>query len=127
MSTIKTNIKTTNFDLTDEITNYVSERIAGIEKYLDMKNDTEVQAHVEINKVSGEHHKHGNIYRAEINIDYEGKVYRSENTSEDIFTALEEATRKVSTELTKGKERSLDFMRKGGAAIKRMLRFGRED
>jgi len=127
MSTIKTNIKATNFDLTEEVTDYVAEKISSIEKYLKIKEDTEIIAQVELDKVAGEHHKHGNIFRAEITMEYEGQVYRSEETSEDIFSSVEIATREIVHEITKGKARHIDFIRRGGSAIKKFLRFGRED
>jgi ribosomal subunit interface protein len=127
MSAIKTNIKATNFDLTEEITDYVAEKISSIEKYISLKEDTEIIAQVEIEKVAGEHHKHGNIFRAEINIQYEGKVYRAEETREDIFVAIEESVRVAIQELKKNKSRQINFVRSGGAAIKKLLRFGREN
>jgi ribosomal subunit interface protein len=127
MSTIKTNIKATNFDLTEEITDYVAEKISNVENYLKVKDDTEIIAQVEIEKVAGEHHKHGNIFRAEINLHYEGQVYRAEETREDIFVAIEETVRVAILELKKSKSRQINFVRRGGAAIKKLLRFGRED
>ncbi|HRY31139.1 MAG TPA: ribosome-associated translation inhibitor RaiA [Candidatus Paceibacterota bacterium] len=127
MESIKTNIKATNFELTPEVRSHVENKIHSIAKYFNIKEDTEILAHVEIDKVAGEHHKHGNIFRAEINLTYEGKTYRAEETREDIFVAIEEAGREISYEIKKGKKRHIGLVRRGGAALKRLLRFGQKD
>jgi ribosomal subunit interface protein len=62
---INIKIRSTNFDLTPAIEDYVSKKILSLQKYLD-ENDN-VLCEVELGKTTG-HHKTGDIFKAEVNI-----------------------------------------------------------
>lgn len=66
----------------------------------------------------------GAKYRAEGNLSVDGKLYRAEATSGTLEGAVDRVRDDLLRELrsARGKERGL--LKRGGAALKRMLRFG---
>lgn len=67
----------------------------------------------------------GAKYRAEGNLSVDGKLYRAEATSSTLEGAVDRVRDDLAREVrrARGKERGL--LKRGGAALKRMLRFGR--
>ena len=67
----------------------------------------------------------GAKYRAEGNLSVDGNLFRAEATGNTLEGAIDRVRDDIMRELrhTRGKERGL--LKRGGAALKRMLRFGR--
>lgn len=126
MSQTKINIKTKDIELTSEIRSKVEEKIAHIEKFLNPTDDQEIIADVEVGKKFGEHHQKGDVYRAEINLNCDGKFYRAESTSFDIIVAIDETTSEIVKQIRRKDGRRRDLIRRGGKKIKKMLKFGRD-
>ncbi len=122
----KINIKTTSFELNQEIRNHVNEKIVSIEKFMSLKPNETPIADVELEKKYGEHHKAGQIYRAEINLQYHGKVFRTESKKEDMVSAINEAQNEMIRRVRKNREKKTDLVRRGAKRIKKILRFGKE-
>lgn len=120
----KINIKATNLDLTTELRNYVDEKISAIEKFMSLKPDQTPIADIELEKQHGDHHKQGEIYRAEINLQYKGELFRTESRKEDIKVALNDAKEEMIRRIRKTREKKTDMFRRGAKRIKKMLRFG---
>ena len=90
---MKINIKATGIELTPAISNYVHKKLAMIEKHIEGKNK-DVVAQVKVAKVT-EHHKLGDIFRAEVHIVGGGlDIYTEEGMEsyleEDSISASEE-------------------------------------
>ena len=101
---MKINIKTTNMALTPVISDYVQKKLDMIEKHIGSGPD--VVAQVEVAKVT-EHHKQGEIFRAEIHITGGGlDIYTAEET-EDIFSSIDKVKDEIIAQHTKesGKKR----------------------
>jgi len=62
---MKINIKTTNISLTPAISEYIEKRIGSLDKFY--KKEEDIVINVEVGKTT-EHHKSGDIFRAEINL-----------------------------------------------------------
>ena len=127
MNQFKINIKATNFQLTPELENYVDSKLSHVQKFLNLQGDQEVIAYVEIEKVAGAHHRQGNIFRAEINLNFRGTTFRASETREEFFVAIDEVVQELIRQIRKTKERRIDLVRRGGKMLKKLLRFGRED
>lgn len=112
-------IKATNIDLTDSVRNHIDIRVASLEKYIDSK-DTSVSCQVEVERTT-EHHKSGEIYRAEINIHIAGHDFRSVAIKENLFDAIDEMRNQMAREL-RGNKGKTQNIRKGGLKIKEFLR-----
>ena len=83
---MKINIKATKIKLTDEIKDYIQEKIDMLEKYL---GDVSVQnCDVEVGLSVGGQNS-GKIYRAEVNLSVPNKLLRIEKTEKDLYKAID--------------------------------------
>ena len=110
-------LKGTNLELNEELRNYVDEKIGGLDKFL--KNvDGTLEARVELAKTTN-HHQQGDIYRAEVNLDFSGKVLRAVEEKEDLFTAIDGIEDELKREIIKFKGKRNTEIRRGARIIKK--------
>ncbi|MBP6858412.1 MAG: ribosome-associated translation inhibitor RaiA [Candidatus Pacebacteria bacterium] len=116
---MNTNIKTTNISLTDAIAEYVQKRMEKIEKLVG--DDTSVQCDIELARTTA-HHNKGDIFKAEIHIVGTGlNIYKS-SEKEDLYAAVDEMRDGVLRELKSHRQKNMSHIRKGGAAVKNMMK-----
>ncbi len=115
---MKINIKATGIELSPALFSYVEKRLAKVEKYLDI---TEPIMAVELGK-STEHHKQGEIYRAEVRITGGGLDYYATKEAIDIYAAIDEVRDEIIHEITKNKGKKRELLRRGQRAIKNIIR-----
>lgn len=113
-------IKSTHKDLTLSVRELIEEKLSTLEK---MVNDSatlscEIEESIAVERS-------GAKFRAEGNLSVDGKLYRAEATSTTLEGAVDRVRDDLARELrrARGKERGL--LKRGGAMLKRMLRFGR--
>lgn len=114
------NIKGTHIDLTDSIRAYLDKRLHGLDKMVDSDRG-EAMAQVELGK-SSNHHKSGDIFRAEINITTEGKRLRAVSETADLYSSIDDMRDEIFQEVKKNKSRHRSLIRRGGHRIKNMMR-----
>lgn len=112
--------KGTDYELTPDIERTTTQKIESLRKFMRGK-DSAASAYVELGKAVGGQQT-GAIWRAEINLDLAGTRFRSESLRETLETALDEAVAEMGRELRRAKRETLHAKRKGGAALKSMLR-----
>ena len=106
--------------ITDAIRNHVEKRVEGLSKIIDADDPT-ILVDVEVGKISN-HHKSGDVFRAEINLRYNRKQYRAVSETGDMYGSVDEAQKQMMSELRRSKSKKKSSMKKGGAEIKRMSR-----
>lgn len=126
MTKFKINIKATNLEMNDEMRAFVNEKVSSIEKFMSLKEDEEANVDVEVGKDFGEHHKNGEIYRAEINLQCGAKVYRVEKYNYDIHAAIDEVVKEMKREVKRMREKKNDLFRRGAKDLKSLLKFGKK-
>ena len=119
-------IKATNYEMTPEVGNYLDERIASLEKFLGNHADSS-RCEVELGRDAGRPRHGKNIWFAEITIIIPGRdrVY-ARNNSESINGAIDDVKEEVERQLRRERKLHRRFLRKGGAILKNIIRFGRE-
>ena len=117
-------IKTTNYTMMPEISNYLDKKLNHIEKLFDESRE-EARCEVEVGRAAG-HPERGNIWRAEINLKHKGQVFRSETTAETVNAAIDGVKDEITHQMRRDRKLHMRLVRRGGAIIKRMIRFGRE-
>lgn len=117
---IKNTVKGTGIELSEAITTAVERVVSAIEKYTD-PDDSSVLVEVEVGKTTN-HHRSGDIFRAEINFRSRIGTLRAEAEKEDLYVALTVARDEIIESLRSKKSKRIDFIRKGGLAFKNMLR-----
>ncbi len=116
---MKINIKATNISLTPAISEYIEKKINTLNKFY--KEDEEIIINVEVGKTT-EHHKSGDIFRAEIHIRSRGNEYYATAETEDLYASIDQVKNNIVRELTSTRKRAMRLIRKGGSGIKNMLR-----
>jgi len=124
---MKINIKATNLELTPAITVYIEEKINGLEKFIsgealkqwDESNQAAVEATVEIARTTN-HHRQGDVYRAEINLKVPGRILRAEAEQWDMRVAIDQAKDELQVELKKYKNKQETQFRKGSRMLKKL-------
>ena len=113
-------IKTTNLTLTPDIQDYLDKKIESFDKLID-PTDTSVSYQVELGRTS-KHHKSGDIFRAEINLRKDGRQFRAVSEQDTLLSAIDEAKDEMLEELKSYKSKRTTLIRRGGAAIKDMIK-----
>lgn len=112
------NIKATNMELTEAISDYVNKRLSGLEKFI---KDEEVLVYAEVGKTTN-HHKQGDVFRAEFNIDISGTKFYAFSEKEDIYEAIDIARSEIIRNITDNKEKKQTLFKRGALSIKKMLK-----
>ena len=112
-------IKGTNYEVTPEVTQLVTKRMATLEKFL--KSMPEAHLYVELEKVQPAQ-QNGPIWRTECMLQIPGEVLRAEATEHSFDTSVPKAVGDLSREIRKYKNKRNSLSKKGGAMLKSMLR-----
>ncbi len=116
-------IKTTGFDMNDQLSVYLDERLAALDKFIDV-NDTTARCEVEIGKTAGHSVRADDQWRAELNVSCLQGTFRTEATAATVNAAIDEAKDEMLRRLRRSKRRYVHLIRKTGARLKRMVRWG---
>lgn len=112
------NIKTTNIELSDALRQYIEKKFDGIESIFSV---SELTGQIEVGKISN-HHKSGDIYRAEVNLNANGKFFRATEETSDLYVAIDMMKDSIVAEAKKAKTRSRSLVRQGGQKVKSLLK-----
>ena len=113
------NIKATTIGLTPAISEYVDKHLGIIKKFL--QDDSTVQFDLELAKTTN-HHKQGDIFKAEIHIVAKDKNIFVSVEKEDLYAAIDIARDEVMQKLKSSKDKKQSMMRRGGAQVKNILK-----
>ena len=116
---INTNIKATNMDLTSAISDYVGKRLDSIHKFI--KEGNKVIIYVEVGKTTN-HHKQGDVYRAEFNVEISGNKYYAFSEKEDLYVAIDDAKGEIVRQITSNKDKKQTLFKRGAKSVKKMLK-----
>lgn len=117
---MQVNIKTTQYNLTPEVREYLDTKLAAIEKFLDESRGVAI-CDVELEHEHGQ--QHGRVFRAEINLNAHGEFFRVEESAESMNAAIDAVHDEILQRLRKGKTKHMSVIRRGGARLKEMLRW----
>lgn len=123
----KINIKTKDLGLNSELREHLNEKIKHLEKFMSLNSTEAPILDVQLEKQFAGHHKRGQVYRAELNLNYRGKVMRTESLTEDILLSFDDACDEMTRRVRKKREKKTDLVRCGAKKIKKILRDDREE
>lgn len=105
---MKINIESTGIDLTPSIKTYIESKLTPLGKIIKrFEAKGEITAFIEVGR-STKHHKHGDVFRASLDIELPGKKLFAENENIDLRTAVDEIKNKIKDDLQKFKEKTVD-------------------
>jgi ribosomal subunit interface protein len=124
---MNTRIKSKDYQITPEVTDYLNVRLLTLEKLLGTDADL-ARCEVELGRDAG-NQKHGeHIWFAEIMITApNGMRARATNRASGINAAIDDVKEEVERQLRREKQAHIRIMRKGGAALKRLIRWGEDE
>ncbi len=112
--------KHTNSGTNSSIHQFVSQKLAVLEKYVG--NETDIRVEVEFEKEAPQ--KSGPICRVEVNIWVAGTLYRAETTQETFEAAVDVVKGDLDQEMRKAHTKRNSLLRRGGRMMKEMMKFG---
>lgn len=113
--------KATSFELTPALTSLLEQKLTPLERLIP-DHETIRSCEVELGKVAEQ--QAGKIYRVEVNLTVEGKLYRAVAVEEQIEHAVDVVRDELKAEIRKTVEKERSLFRRGRRAIKRMMRMG---
>lgn len=113
------NIKATSLSLTPEISDYINKRLLIVDKFF--QNDSTAHCDIEIAKTTN-HHKQGEIFRAEIHIIAKDKNIYASSEKEDLYSAIDIVKDEVLREIKNSNAKRRSLIRRGGAQIKNIIK-----
>jgi len=116
---MKINIKATNIELTHAISDYVTKKVSMIEKYFDANPDAVAQ--VEVGKTT-QHHKQGDVFRAEIHITGAGLDIYAASEQSDLYAAIDLVKDEIIRNSLQEKGKKETLARRGARVVKDMMR-----
>lgn len=117
------NIKAKNMELTVAIKDYVTKRVTNLEKFLSRMEGEKGEAMVnfEVAKTTN-HHKAGEVFRAECLIKVNGEEFFSSADMEDLYQAIDEVKEILYAEISKEKDKQQTLFHRGARSVKKMLK-----
>ena len=115
---MKINIKATGMELTPAISEYVEKKVGMLEKYV---RNSGVIAHVEVGR-STQHHKTGNVFRAEVHLVGAGFDLYAAAEHSDLYAAIDLVKDDIARTAVGEKGRRETLTRRGARLVKDALR-----
>ncbi len=97
-------IKTTNLELTDAIRDYIEKKMEMTEKFLSGENVISCEFEIEL---TTKRHQKGEIFRAEVNLSLAHDKIWTDQTSDDLYKAIDLVKDQTIDLLKKNKEKRL--------------------
>jgi len=114
-------IKATNIKLSPSINQYVDEKIGGLERFLKGYDPDLVEARVEVGKIT-RGQRHGEIYRAEVNLNLGRQLLRVEETAESLMAAIDLVKDRLQREINQYKDKKTTKFIRGARSWKKFWR-----
>ncbi len=114
-------IKTTNIELSPSINQYIEEKIGGLERFLKGFDPNLVEARVEVGRIT-RGQRHGEIYRAEVNLSFDGNFIRAEETEESLQAAIDLVKDYLQREIRQQKNKKMTKFMRGARSWKKFWR-----
>lgn len=114
-------IKATDLELTPSIEDYAKKRVGQLDKFFQQRPGQQVLTTIEVAKTT-RHHKHGDVFRAEVSVRADGKHYYAAAEKDDLYAAIDEVKDEVGREIVSSKEKRETLLRRGGAKIKSFIK-----
>ncbi|OGG53842.1 hypothetical protein A3H16_03805 [Candidatus Kaiserbacteria bacterium RIFCSPLOWO2_12_FULL_53_8] len=114
---MKVTVKATHTKLTPAVEDRIARICERLEKFANVPDPDALECNIEVGKIT-EHHRRGNVYRAEVNFTATGKYFRAVAEGETEVAALDLAHDEIKHELVHWKHREQSLVRRLGDRFK---------
>jgi putative sigma-54 modulation protein len=117
------NLQGKNMDITEAIHDYVIKRITNLGKLLTNIENTgrEVSVYFNVAKTTN-HHRSGNVFRADCTVMIDGKKFHSSSDKEDMNEAIDDVKENLFREISKKKNKKSALFYRGARKIKDLMK-----
>jgi len=115
-------IKATNIELSPSITQNIEDKIGSLEKFLKQFNPDLTEARIEVGKIT-KGQRHGEIFRAEVNLSVNGDLIRVEETAGSLMSAVDLVKDELKREIRQYKNKAMTQFIRGARSWKKFWRF----
>ncbi len=112
------NYKATNAEVDPQLQEVMDQKLASLEKYIG--DETDVNCDVEFEKVTAS--QSGKVHRVTVNLWLAGTLHRAEATEMSFEEAIDEVRNELDKELRRSRSKQDTLMKRGGRALKKMMR-----
>jgi len=116
---MKINIQGVGIELAEAIKDYANKKVSVLEKFITNEEDSLLD--IEIGKTTN-HHKQGEVFKAEIKIIFAGKKFYAVSLKEDLYRAIDDAKEQLEYQIVQSKKREETLFRRGARSIKKMMK-----
>ena len=117
---MKYTTKATDIELSASVEEYIGKKMAVLDKVA-AHFEGVVTAEMEAGRTT-RHHRTGDVFRVEIMVHVKKKDLRAEATGKTVLEAMDKAQEDMRTELERFKEKTVDSVKTGGRAIKKLIK-----
>ncbi len=117
---IQTDIKVIGLELTPAIKDYTEAKVLQLDKFVDSTTGS-ARAEVEIAKTTA-HHRHGEVFKAEINLHTNGHRFYATATTEDLYASLDKVKDEIIRQVTSAHNKEQTLFRRGSRRLKNLFR-----
>ena len=107
-------------EVSKELSLYIDNKLEYLEKHLAVGSDDGVIVDFSVGK-HGDHHKHGDVYRADMNLQVGGTLLRAEASDEDLYATVDKIKEEMAREIKSFKEKRGDLEVGGNREAKKEL------
>lgn len=104
-------------DISGAVEDYATRKIQSLEKLV----DPQAKIEVELGKTTN-HHRSGEVYKAEFNVTSAGVYSRAVAEEEDVYIAIDRARDELDSILSSKKDKKRTLWKKGSLRIKEFIR-----
>lgn len=117
---MKYSTKATNIELTVSIEDYLQKRLNSLDRFLPEREE-DYRCAVEVGK-STNHHKSGDVFRAEVNLRMSGQEFYAVSEENDLYAAIDLVKDEIFHQITSRKTKNETLMRKSAAKLKNFIK-----
>ena len=120
---MKINLQGTSLDVTEAVHDYVIKRITNLGKLLTgiEDKDGEVAVYFDVAKTTN-HHKSGEVFRADCSIMIDGKKFYSSSEKDDLYEAIDDVKENLFREIRRSKTKKEALFLRGANKVKNILK-----
>jgi len=111
-------IKGTNIKLSPSIYQNIEKKIGGLNRFVKKIDPELVEARVDVGKIT-RGQRQGEIFRAEVNLNINGRFLRADETSETLLAAIDLVKDKLANEIKTTKDKEVTKYKRGARSLKK--------
>jgi ribosomal subunit interface protein len=106
-------------ELTPAISDYLAKKLSALDKFVD--KDKQGIARIEVGRMDKHHHK-GDVFSAEINLEFGRNKFRAVAASDDLYKAIDLMKEEIVGEVVRSSKKKRHLLKRGHQKIKDMMR-----